>query len=298
MALHVGADQVDQQPAQLEVAAAVGAEIDEERLDGPRPERAVLKGVKRATYPTSRRSATSMAPWRFDVAGGCFATKTTQRQVKEAGVVRLGAMGEVEANSLRRVDGIGGAVRSKPDRRVTILHVNFAGVLDRVDAVLTAGGWRSAVVGGVALAACGHQRMTLDLDIVTESGAQDTLVSSLEAEGYVTLYRSSGFSNHRHPHREWGRVDFIYVHGETAERLFDGVRILSGPSGRPVRVPRPEHLIAMKVHAMKNAPERTWQEMADIGYLLTLTGTDRREAREYFVKANLLDRWDELARGL
>jgi hypothetical protein len=94
-----------------------------------------------------------------------------------------------------------------------------------------------------------------------------------------------------------GRVDFIYVHGETAERLFAGVRILPGPSGRPMRVPRSEHLIAMKVQAMKNAPERTWQEMADIGYLLTLTGTDRREAREYFVKANLLDRWDELARG-
>jgi hypothetical protein len=176
--------------------------------------------------------------------------------------------------------------------------VNFAGALDRVDAVLAAGGWRSAVVGGVALAACGHTRMTLDLDIVTESAAQDTLVPSLEAEGYVTLYRSSGFSNHRHPNPEWGRVDFIYVHGETAERLFAGVRTLPGPSGRAVRVPRPEHLIAMKVQAMKNAPERTWQEMADIGYLLTLAGTDRREAREYFVKANLLDRWEELARGL
>jgi len=67
--------------------------------------------------------------------------------------------------------------------------VNFAGVLDRVDAVLGAGGWRSAVAGGVALAACGHPRLTLDLDIVTESGAQDTLVSSLESAGYVTLGR-------------------------------------------------------------------------------------------------------------
>ena len=176
--------------------------------------------------------------------------------------------------------------------------MNFAGVLDRVDAMLMAGDWRWAVVGGVALAACGHARLTLDLEIVTESGAQDTLVPSLEAAGYVTLYRSLGFSNHRHPNRDWGRVDFIYVHGDTAERLFAGARILPGPSGRPVRVPRPEHLIAMKVQAMKNAPERTWQEMADIGYLLTLAGTDHREAREYFVKANLLERWEELARGL
>ena len=186
----------------------------------------------------------------------------------------------------------------KTERPVTILRVNFAGALDRVDAVLGAGGWRSAVAGGVALTAYGHPRLTLDLDIVTESGAQDTLVSSLASAGYVTLYRSSGFSNHRHPDREWGRVDFIYVQGDTAERLFAGVRILPGPSGRFVRVPRPEHLIAMKVQAMKNAPERTWQEMADIGYLLKLAGTDRREAREYFLKANLLERWDELARGL
>ena len=70
-------------------------------------------------------------------------------------------------------------------RGVTILHVNFAAVLDRVDAVLAVGGWRSAVVGGVALAACGHPRLTLDLDMVTESAAQDTMVSSLEAEGYA-----------------------------------------------------------------------------------------------------------------
>jgi hypothetical protein len=172
--------------------------------------------------------------------------------------------------------------------------VNFVGALDRVDAVLAAGGWRSAVVGGVALAAYGHPRMTLDLDIVTESLAQDTLVSALELAGYATLYRSSGFSNHRHPDPEWGRLDFIYVNSYTADRLFAGVRTVSGPAGRPLRVPQPEHLIAMKVQAMKNAPERTWQDMADISYLLTLAGIDRHAVREYFVKAGLEERWDEL----
>lgn len=48
----------------------------------------------------------------------------------------------------------------------------------------------------------------------------------------------------------------------------------------------------------KNAPERTWQDMADIGYLLALAGIDRREVREYFVKAGLEGRWDDLARTL
>jgi hypothetical protein len=31
-----------------------------------------------------------------------------------------------------------------------------------------------------------------------------------------------------------------------------------------VLVPRPEHLVAMKVHALANAPERVYKELADI----------------------------------
>lgn len=176
--------------------------------------------------------------------------------------------------------------------------MDFIRVLDRIDAVLTTRGSRYALAGGVALAAYRHPRLTLDLDIVTEADAQDAVVASMESAGYATLYRSSGFSNHRHPDREWGRVDFIYVRGETAARLFADVRIVPGPSGRPVPVPSCDHLIAMKVQAMKNDPERTWQEMVDIGYLLKLEGTNRSEVREYFAKANLMERWEELERGL
>lgn len=176
--------------------------------------------------------------------------------------------------------------------------MDFVGVLDRVDAFLTSKGWRFALVGGVALAVYGNPRLTLDLDIATDGEAQDPLVAWMEAEGYTTLYRSSGFSNHLHASRDRGRVDFIYVREETASRLFAGVRLVPGPAGRLVPVPRREHLVAMKVQAMKNDPTRTWQEMADIGYLIKMDGTDRAEAREYFVKAGLLDRWKDLERGL
>jgi len=176
--------------------------------------------------------------------------------------------------------------------------MDFVGVLDRVDAFLTSKGWRFALVGGVALAAYGNPRLTLDLDIATAGEAQEPLVEWMEAEGYATLYRSTGFSNHLHASRDRGRVDFIYVRDETASKLFAGIEIVPGPAGRPVPVPRKEHLIAMKVQAMKNDPSRTWQEMADIGYLLRVDGTNRDEAKEYFVKAGLRDRWEELERGL
>ena len=90
----------------------------------------------------------------------------------------------------------------------------------------------------------------------------------------------------------------MYVRGETATRVFAGVRRLPGPGGRLITVPRPEHLVAMKVQAMRDAPERRWQDMADIGYLITLEGVDRAEVRDYFGKAGLQDEWHELERHL
>jgi hypothetical protein len=59
-------------------------------------------------------------------------------------------------------------------------------------------------------------------------------------------------------------------------------------------VPSPEHLIAMKLHAIRNSPERLWQDMADIGFLVRLDGVDRDQVRSYFEKAHLMERWREL----
>ena len=181
--------------------------------------------------------------------------------------------------------------------RLTVCHnrrVDFAAELRAVHDFLHSHGFRSAVIGGVALAAYGHPRMTLDLDVVTESAAQDVLVAFMESRGFTTLHRSSGYSNHRHPERRHGRVDFMYVQGRTSELLFGALRHLPGPGGVGVAVPRPEHLIAMKVQAMKDASERTRQDLVDIGYLLGLPGVSREEARGYFEKAGLEDKWREL----
>jgi len=155
--------------------------------------------------------------------------------------------------------------------------VDFAREFDAVRSFLTDRGFRVAVIGGVALAAYGHPRLTLDLDIVTEAAGQEALVRMMEANGFITLHRSEGYSNHRHPDRIRGRVDVMYVRGETADRLFASMRDLPGPGGNSIPVPKPEHLIAMKVRSIKDAPERTWQDLADIGYLLRIDGVDRAE---------------------
>lgn len=176
--------------------------------------------------------------------------------------------------------------------------MEFAAVTAEVTRFLDAGGHRWALIGGVGLAAYGLARTTLDLDFATELAAQDRLVAHLEALGYETLHRSRAYSNHLHPETEKGRVDFVYVEGETAEKLFGAVRKLRGPGGRDVVVASPEHLAAMKIQALKNDPERELQDLADLRFLLRLPGVDRAVMRQYFERHGLLDRYETLARGI
>lgn len=176
-------------------------------------------------------------------------------------------------------------------------HVDFARELEIVEGFLAKARIRSAVIGGVALTAYGNPRMTLDLDVVTEAAVQDALISFMDSLGFATLHRSAGYSNHRHPDRHRGRVDFMYVRGKTADALFAAAKRLPGPGGRSILVPKPEHLIAMKVQAMKDAPERTLQDLVDIAYLFRLDGVDRDEVRQYFESAGLSDRWHELTQA-
>ena len=169
-------------------------------------------------------------------------------------------------------------------------------MLETVGGFFERTGFRYAVIGAFGLHAYGLSRGTLDLDFVTEASAQPALIAFLESIGYEALHVSAGYSNHLHPMDALGSVDIVYVGGETSDRLFDACRTIPGPGGRPVPVPRPEHLAAMKIQAMKNDPRRTLGELEDIRFILTLPGIDEREIQGYFERAGLRDRYDELKR--
>ena len=119
-----------------------------------------------------------------------------------------------------------------------------------------------ALIGAFALKAYGYVRATQDVDFVVRAKDQQRIIGFLELLGYETVHRSRGFSNHIHSLRGLGRVDFVYVEGETAEQIFSGARPLLILENLSLPVVRPEHLIALKVFAMKNDPQRTFREMA------------------------------------
>jgi hypothetical protein len=176
--------------------------------------------------------------------------------------------------------------------------MDFELVIGTLKRYFEAEGVRYAVIGGFGLHAYGLARATFDVDFVVDAGAQGRLIDHLESLGYETLSVTGGYSNHLHRDRAWGRLDFVYVRDPSAETLFAACRSMPIVGGVEAPVPRPEHLAAMKAQAMKNDPERAFQEMADVQFLLRLPGTDRDEVRRHFERRGLGERYRELERSL
>ena len=150
------------------------------------------------------------------------------------------------------------------------------------------------LAGGFALAAWGSTRATADLDLVVDDSAREDLLPRLAAEGFETLFTSEGFTNLLHGNPALGRLDLIWVEGETSRKLFGAAAERVGPGGRTVLVPRPEHLVAMKVRAIQGRPTRALRDAPDLAFLLALPCIDDNAAREPFARAGLLELWERL----
>ena len=179
---------------------------------------------------------------------------------------------------------------------VVFVAMDVARVVGRLADFLDAEGAPLALVGAHAFLAYGVTRSTVDLDLLTEQRVQDRLVRFLESLGYETLHRSDGYSNHLHADPTWGRVDVVYVDERTSDVLFGGAREVATIGGRALKLPRPEHLVAMKVQAVKNDPERTLKDLSDIRDLLRVAEVDEAEVRAYFERAGLGARYEDVRR--
>jgi hypothetical protein len=146
-----------------------------------------------------------------------------------------------------------------------------------------------ALIGGLALASHKVVRATQDVDLLTDASRADDIDKALVKLGYHCLHRSSDAGNYL---RGDERLDFLYAHRPTANRLLENAPELSTVFG-PLRVLSAEGLIAFKLQAFVNNPRRT-QDLEDIRALLRANRDtiNVAEVREYFAvfdRQNLLD---------
>jgi hypothetical protein len=175
--------------------------------------------------------------------------------------------------------------------------MQFDEVLRTFSAFFEREGVRYALIGGLAMQAWGRSRMTKDVDIAVDRSSQQRVVAFAETLGYESLYVSESYSNHVHPNNRLGRVDFMYLTGDTAERIFAAAAVRPVVGDVTIPVTSPEHLAMMKGVAMKNSPHRALFEGEDVRLLINLPGVDRKTVRDYFERQGLLDLYDAIEKA-
>jgi len=145
--------------------------------------------------------------------------------------------------------------------------MNFGRVLQEVREALDRHRVRFALAGGVAVAAHGVQRTTLDLDLVVANAQADAAVEALENLGFETLRRSTGFSNHLRVGRG-ERIDLLFVGEPTATAMFERAAPRDLFGAEAIAVVDPEHLVAMKLFAVQVNPARAGLDLEDVRALM------------------------------
>jgi len=150
-----------------------------------------------------------------------------------------------------------------------------------------------AVIGAFALYSYGYVRATQDIDFVTRTEGKQRVVQFLESLGFKTLLSTNSFSNHLHPVGSV-RVDIMYVDGITAEAIFKATTNRLVVDNLVLPVVHPEHLIAMKLFAAQNDPERKFKELADIKEIWKRTRCNKNTVRSYFEKYGQSNYYEEV----
>ena len=150
-----------------------------------------------------------------------------------------------------------------------------------------------ALIGGMALASHGVVRGTRDVDFLIEAESGDAVDALLKVLGYDNIHRSADSATYA---RRDERIDLLYAQRPIARRLLADAREVGG-SLAPLRVVSAEGLIAFKLQAVVNDPQRT-QDLEDIRALLRANRDvlDMAEVREYFRLFDRESQLDELLR--
>lgn len=168
--------------------------------------------------------------------------------------------------------------------------MDLRSVLRDLQAAFLAEGIDLALIGGLALAAHGAARATVDLDFLADGARAHDVHRLLHALGYAALHRSEHVANYVSEDAARGRVDFLFARGAYGRAMLARATphlVL----GRTLRVVDATDLIGLKVQASSNDPARRRQDMADVQKLLRTADVDLVRAREYF---RLFDREKEL----
>lgn len=126
---------------------------------------------------------------------------------------------------------------------------------------------RLILIGGFAVNLYHYARNTRDVDfLVTEENYQK-LSKILAVSGYEELVRTNVFAKQQLKNPKAMPIDFLFVDDHTFELIWTHGKagVFSDPQNHFLRIPSLLHLMALKLHAMKQgSKDRVWKDLPDI----------------------------------
>ena len=140
-------------------------------------------------------------------------------------------------------------------------------ILDKLAQSLDPQRPEALLIGGQVLPRYGVERQTVDVDCLAAARGAAKLHWVLSTAGYEEAGRSETVVRYRHSSPMLVDVDVMLVDQQTFDKMLrDSHEWRMGES--VWRVPSFPHLIALKLHSMKNNPRRYERDLPDIRSLL------------------------------
>jgi len=157
---------------------------------------------------------------------------------------------------------------------------------------------RFLVIGGLAINFHGVSRDTADLDLLIERDARGRWVDLFLELGYVIYRDHEVFIQLSPPAQGAWPVDLMLVSEATFQPMFSaGIRVEM--FGSALLVPSLEHLLALKLHALKHGHvERFLKDYLDVENLIRVNSVDVRseKVRQLFQKYGTLELYEKVCR--
>jgi len=154
------------------------------------------------------------------------------------------------------------------------------------------------VIGGLAVNVHGFMRDTADLDLLVRQECRGEWMTLISGLGYTLYHEKTVFCQFNPPQAGAWPVDLMFVREPTFREFFKfGLPVEM--FGERVLVPILEHLLALKLHALKHAgAERYLKDYLDVEGLVRINKVNLQEenVRELFLKYGTLDLYDKLSR--
>jgi hypothetical protein len=133
------------------------------------------------------------------------------------------------------------------------------------------------LIGGNAVILLGYPRLTIDVDLLVPAEKRSQWLDLMRDLGFRLLYGTEAFAQFDSGVQGTAPVDLMFVDSPTWENL-DAEARQEVVGEYPVRTPRVEHLIALKLHAAASPTrgdrERDWEDIRQMVRAWHLDPTD------------------------